>query len=234
MSALRQIPLPLAHRPALGADDFLVADGNRAAVAWLDRWPDWPHPALAIVGDEAAGKTHLARVFARRADAVLLNGSAVDSSAVTGLSGSPPSAVVIDDADEVTDEAALLHLYNVLADAGGKLLLTARDAPARWGLRLADLRSRLLAAPVAVIAPPDDALLQAVIAKLFADRGVAVDPDVVGYVAARIERSFAAAQRAVATLDAHSLAAGRRVTAALVRRALPGLFLDNDREPKEG
>ncbi|MCC7274994.1 MAG: hypothetical protein IT561_20170 [Alphaproteobacteria bacterium] len=233
MSAVRQYPLPLAHRPALDAADFLVADSNRSAVDWLDRWPAWPHPAVVIAGPEGAGKSHLARVFARRAGARVLAGAALDSAAVAALAGAVPGAAVVDDADAVVDHAALLHLYNLVAGRDGRLLLTARTAPARWPLALADLRSRLVAAPLAVIEAPDDALLAAVIAKLFTDRGVAVDPEVVGYVAARIERSFAAAQRVVAALDMHALAAGRRVSLALVRAALPEL-LRNDDDTEEG
>ena len=42
------------------------------------------------------------------------------------------------------------------------------------------------------MAPPDDALLRAVLVKLFSDRQLAVDESLIGYVATRIERSFAA------------------------------------------
>ena len=50
MSAYRQMPLAFDHRPALSGEDFLVAPGNAEAVAWIDRWPDWPMPALIAIG----------------------------------------------------------------------------------------------------------------------------------------------------------------------------------------
>lgn len=228
MTVLRQLPLPLGHRPALAAHDYLVADSNRSAVGWLDRWPDWPAPALVIVGPEGAGKTHLARIFAERVGAAFFEGRRIGLAALSPLVEGAPAAVVVDDADQVPDWAILFHLYNILAGREGHLLVTARQAPARWPITLPDLRSRLLTAPVAAIEPPGDGLLAAVLAKLFSDRGIAVDPDVVGYLSARIERSFAAAQRAVTAIDTHALAAGRRVTLPLVRAALPELGREAD------
>ncbi len=38
-----QLILDLPHRPALGAEDFLVSRSNQAAADIVDRWPDWPH-----------------------------------------------------------------------------------------------------------------------------------------------------------------------------------------------
>jgi chromosomal replication initiation ATPase DnaA len=228
VTELRQLPLPLAHRPALAADDFLVADSNRSAVDWLDRWPGWPAPALVIVGPEGAGKTHLARIFAERVGAAFFEGRRIGQAALSPLVEGAPAAVVVDDGDQVPDWTTLFHLYNILVGREGHLLVTARQAPSRWPITLADLRSRLVTAPIAAIEPPCDALLAAVLAKLFSDRGVAVDPDVVSYLSVRIERSFAAAQRVVTAIDTHALAAGRRVTLPLVRAALPELGREAD------
>ena len=99
-------------------------------------------------------------------------------------------------------EEALFHLCNRLALGGGSLLVTGREPPARWPLALPDLASRLRAAPVARLEPPDDALLAAVLVKLFADRQVAVAPELIGYLVGRIDRAFAAAEATVARLDA--------------------------------
>jgi chromosomal replication initiation ATPase DnaA len=58
-------------------------------------------------------------------------------------------------------------------------------------------------------------LLRAVIVKLFADRQLAVDESLIGYLATRIERSFAAARAAVAALDREALRLKRPVNRAL-------------------
>ncbi len=214
-----QLTLPLGHRAALGADDFIVSESSREAVAWIDRWPDWPAPGLVIVGPPASGKTHLAEVWRQRSGARAIAAAALVREAVAELAAA--RAVVVEDADRGGDERALLHLHNLLREGGGHLLLTGRSPPARWLLGLPDLRSRLAALPVAVLAPPDDTVLEAVMVKLFADRQLLVEPEVVRFLANRLDRSFAAVADAVAALDRAALAHGRAVTVPLVRAVLP-------------
>ena len=208
-----QLVLALEHRPALGIEDFLVASCNAEAVASIDRWPAWPAPALVLHGPPGSGKTHLAHVWRGRSDAVAFDPARPDHGAAHG-------AVLVDDADRLADEEALLHLYNLVASGGGSLLITAATPPARWPLRLADLRSRLVAAPTVAILPPDDALLGAVLAKQFRDRQLSVADDVIGYVVPRMERSFAAARALAAALDRAALARRRSITVPLARSVL--------------
>lgn len=215
---MAQLPLDLPHRPALEREDFWVAPANEAAVQWLDRWPLWPAPALTLTGPPGSGKTHLGHVFARRAGALTITPEALGRAAPRDLAGGARAAIV-DDADRAAEEP-LLHLYNLLAERDGHLLLLARAAPARWGIGLADLRSRLLAAPVVAVAPPDDALLATLLVKLFADRQLRIGEEVVAYLIPRLERSFAAAQRMVAALDQAALAARRPITVPLAREVL--------------
>jgi chromosomal replication initiation ATPase DnaA len=217
---MNQLALDLPHRTAFGGADFLVSPSNQEAVAWLDRWPQWPGPALALVGPPGCGKTHLAHVFQARAGAVLLAPAAIATARLPDVLGAARAAV-LDDSETAAAEP-LLHLYNLLAERRGHLVVLAREPPARWSIVLADLRSRLLAAPVATIQPPDDALLVALLVKLFADRQLTISAEVVPYLAARIERSFAAAEAAVAAVDRASLAARRPITVPLVRTVLEG------------
>ncbi len=193
---MAQLPLPLAYREALGVADFFVSDANVEAVRWLDRWPDWPQPQALLTGPPASGKSHLARVFAAR----------------TG-------ATIADDAEH-GDAEVLFHAWNA-ATAARPLLIVARTRPA---LGLPDLASRLAATSALAIRDPDDALLGAVLAKQFADRGLRVGPEVTAYILARIERSFAGVAAAVAALDGAALAEGRAVTVPLARTVLEAQF----------
>ena len=218
MSGPGQLALDLGHRPALGRDDFLVVPGNADAVARIDRWPEWPAPALVVHGPAGCGKSHLAGVWQARTQAVVLDPE--------DGPGDPPDGVtycVIDGADTWRDDAALFHLYNRIAERRGHLLVTARRPPALWRDRLPDLMSRLRAAPSAAIAAPDDALVAAVLVKLFADRQLRVGAEIVSYLMSRMERSVDAARRLVAAADEAALAARRNITVPLIREVLSRL-----------
>lgn len=212
----QQLLLDLEHRPGLEAEDFLPAPCNQAASAWLARYPDWPAPALVLYGPEACGKTHLARIWAAQVGARRLDPADLPGAAEPGAW----RVAILDPAEPVTDERTLLALYNLAKEEGRHLLLVARRPPSAWELRLADLRSRLRAAPAVEIGPPDEPLLGAVLVKLFADRQLRVGDGVIAYLVRHMERSFAAAHRLVAKLDDLSLRHGRPVTVALARRAL--------------
>lgn len=225
----QQLPLDLGCRPALGREDFLLAPANADAVRWLDRWPRWPGPAVVVYGPAGCGKTHLAEVWrqqsgASRLAAADLREPRLPERLLAVQRAVPPPALVLDDAPQQLlsrDEAhGLFHLYNALSAAGGFLLLTAPCPPGDWPVELADLRSRLCAAPAVAIAPPDETLLAALLVKLLADRQLPAEPGVIAYLAARMERSAAAALRLVAALDTASLAQRRPLTIPLARQVL--------------
>lgn len=216
---MKQLPIALPYRTARGRPDFLVSDSNRAALAWLDRWPDWPAPALVLYGPAGCGKTHLAHLWAARADAARLAGETIQAATPIVLAGADLPHLAVDDAERA-DERALLHLHNFCLERGGTVLLIARRPPGAWDIRLPDLRSRLRAALAVGIAAPDEALLGAVLVKHFADRQLRVAPAVIAYLLARVERSFAAAAQIAEQLDRMALAAGRPVTIPLARQAV--------------
>lgn len=226
MNPPAQIPLDLPHRAAMGAADFLVSACNRDAVALIDRWPDWPSPALVIHGEEGCGKTHLTHVWRAMSGAVAIETGGLTTESLPVLLGDA-LACVVEDADRGFDEEAMFHLYNMLAERGGHLLLTARIPVSRWGIRLPDLRSRLSAAMSVAVGAPDDELIGGVLIKHFLDRQIRVDPAVVTFLLGRMERSFAAARRIVAALDAAALAEKRGITVPLAREVLQRLEMDS-------
>jgi chromosomal replication initiation ATPase DnaA len=213
--ATGQLLLGFEHEAAFGLEDFLPAACNREALAWLERWPDWPAPALVLHGPPGCGKSHLARIWAARSGA-----RSFDAAALPRFESELPRAAVLDPAEPIADEMALLQLYNRLCEQGGSLLLTARRPVAAWSIPLPDLASRLRAAPAVAIGAPDDDLLAALLVKLFGDRQLAVAEDVIGYLIRRMERSFAAARGLVGALDRCSLQSQRPVTVALARAVL--------------
>ncbi len=217
------LALAFPRRRALGRSDFVVSASNAEAAALAADPALWPGGRLALVGPEGAGKTHLARVVMAETGAACAEAARLRVADAPALLAAG-AAVVVEDADRMAGDAeaerALFHLLNLAAQEGRPALLTGRDAPARWPVLLADLASRLAALPVARIAPPDDALFEAVIAKLFADRALIFEAGLPAYLARRIDHSFAAAAAAVERLDAASLAEGRRITRRLAADAL--------------
>ncbi len=216
-----QLILDLAVKPALGRADFFVSEANRAAVEMLERWREWPDGKLLIHGPEGAGKSHLAQVFAAESGARVVEAQALEESALPGLCESP---VAVEDADRIAGdrrrETLLFHLHNMARAAKSPLLLTARTPPARWPFALPDLESRLRGALAVGIDPPDDALLAAMLVKLFADRQIAVSPGLVSYLVARVERSHAALCEIVEALDRAALTRQRAITTHLAAQVL--------------
>jgi chromosomal replication initiation ATPase DnaA len=213
-SAPTQLALALDHAESLAREDFLAGPSNAAALALIERWPDWPSRLILLRGPEGSGKTHLAAIWARMAGARTLSPRALSGADVPIALAT--GALVLDNLVEGRfDEAALFHLINLAREERAYVLMTARSAPATWRIALPDLASRLRALPVVALEGPDDALFRAVIVKLFADRQLAVDESVVGFLAPRIERSFAAARAEVAQLDREALRLQRPVTRAL-------------------
>ena len=238
--APQQLPLALEMRPALARDDFMVASCNSEAVAWIDQWPNWPVPALCLYGPKGCGKSHLAEVWRARSAALRVMARDLNGINPDDLLGDA-TGLVIEDADFAAgdgatgdgatgglDEKVCFHLYNMLKERGGHLLLTATQPPARWKVALPDLKSRLGAALVCEISPPDDDLMVGLLLKLFADRQIQAGPQTISYILPRIERSFVALSELVAAVDRRALAEKRAVTLPLVRAVMEELQVATD------
>lgn len=215
----RQLALALPHAESLSRDNFMEGSANAQALALIDAWPDWPNRVMMLVGPEGSGKSHLASIWAAEAGARVaaahtLTAADVPNELATG-------ALVVDGLDPSSfDERALFHLLNLARQDEAYVLMTGRTLPSVFPVQLHDLRSRLRAVPVVTLTPPDDQLFRALIVKFCADRQMTVDESVVSYLAARIERSFAAARQVVELLDGEALRQRRPVTRALAAEVL--------------
>lgn len=215
----RQLPLALALEPRFGREDFLVSPSNERAWDMMEAWPSWPSSLVVLAGPEGAGKSHLGTIWARRAGAVMVRARDLSLDGLSALAHC--TAVLIEDAAAgQTPELELFHLVNMMQGNQGSILITARAGPGHWAIGLPDLLSRLRLAPVVEIAAPDDALVRAVLVKLFLDRQLTVDTSVVEYVAMRIERSLGAARSIVELIDREALSQGRAITRPVVAQIM--------------
>ena len=227
--------LDLTRAPSFDPDDFLVSPANANAHALVLAWPDWPSRTLLLTGPPGSGKSHLAAIWAGCAHASPRLPDALDGFGNDGFGTGHTPAWLIENADRCeVGESALFHLLNLVEEMRGWLVVTARTPPDRWGLRTPDLVSRLRRATAAAILHPDEALLRAVLIKLFADRQIWIDDEVVAYAVLNCDRSLDAAARFVAAVDEMSLAEGRRITRPLAARTLAALAAKDQASHFEG
>ena len=212
-----QIPLPLPARELYTREDYMIWDGNRDAAGWIGRWPDWPGPAIILSAPKAGGKTHLAQIWKTRAQA-----ESIPPLQASMFTANRP--LLVDDAHlwigQRSAEETLFHLYNQIKEQGTTLLLTMEGTPQEREFQLPDLASRLRAAPVITIEPPDEDVLAAMLVKLFSDRQLRVPAEVIHYILPRIERTYEAVRTLVESADRAALSQQRAITIPLIGRLL--------------
>ncbi len=216
----RQLVLDLARDPSYDADQFLVSASNAQAHELVESWPPLQGAVVLLTGPPGSGKSHLGSIWAKRAAARIVRpGDGLD----IGTWDRPVVALVEDCDRAAYPEPALFHLLNLVKETVGCLVLTARSSPALWPISTPDLLSRLRLARSVAIHQPDNALIRAVIVKLFADRQIRIEEDVVAYAALHCERSLGAIRAFVEAIDEDALATGRRITRPLAVQTMARL-----------
>lgn len=193
---MNQIALPLAWAADARDAEFLVTESNARAVQTLEHWATWPVRTALLVGPPRSGRTLLAQVFAARSH-----------------------GDVIDDADRCP-EVELFHAWNRAQAERRPLVLVAAEPPPRWEITIPDLRTRLAASPVAAIEPPDDMLVHLLLERGFERRRLDARPELVAWLAPRVERSHAAVATVLDRLQAAAMASRRRLSIPFARAVL--------------
>ena len=211
-----QLSFDLPVRPALGREAFFVSPANAMAVVMIENWDQWAGRKLALIGPAGAGKTHLTHVWAAAADARIISATDLVGADIPALCR---TAIAIEDVPAIAGnpeaEEALFHLHNMVLAEGRHLLVTADKPVLTWGLTLPDLLSRMQGTQSVTLEQPDDQLLSAVVAKMFADRQVMPSPETIAYMVSHMNRSFDAARELVASIDRAALEQKRPVNRAL-------------------
>ncbi len=211
----QQIPMAFDAPPSYGCEDFVVSSSNHAAYDQVMAWPQWSAPAMWLCGEAGSGKTHLARIWAAKAQARMGEGALPAHSAEAF---GQARALLLDNLPIEEHEETLFHLLNFVKETRFSLLLVQEKTPAQMEISLPDLASRLRALPVSLIAPPDDLLLQAVMVKQLTDKQLRVAPEVIHYLLRRIDRSCLAVRLAVEHMDRQALEQGRSITLPFVKK----------------
>ena len=190
---MQQSLLPLSYPQSFDLCDFVVANCNQLAFELLYRAISGiaKEQYVCIYGDSGCGKTHLLQGFAKENKISYLNAHAVDTCSVDWVYGNE-KVIILDDADKVGDEVWWFHFYNLIKEQNKILIISARKSPSRWGVQLADLRSRLATFVCTEMRNPDDDTLKRVLEKIWKDKGIVVDGAILEYLSRRIDRNFPA------------------------------------------
>ncbi len=222
-----QLSFDLGYQTLYGRDNLVVSRSNCAAVEFIDQWPFWRIPITILVGDQGAGKSHLASVWCEKAKAIVVDKDNLAQAVERSLLG---ENLLIDGLGEgVLNEVLLFHLFNVVnqskaTDTASNLLITTRYYPSTWSVRLNDLVSRLRAVNLIVIDPPDDALLEGVLLKLLRERQLVINEHLIPYILLRIERSLKCIAEFVEILDQQVIKEKKRANRVLVKSILDELI----------
>ncbi|OFX05994.1 MAG: hypothetical protein A3E78_01410 [Alphaproteobacteria bacterium RIFCSPHIGHO2_12_FULL_63_12] len=187
--------------PRLTREAFVVSASNERALKALDAWRLTAENLLVICGPKGSGKTHLTGILQRDLGEVSVH----------------------DDMPAGLSPAELLRLIEKAREQGGRMVLAGRGDPREWAAGLKDLETRLNAAVRITLLEPDEALLRAVILKVFTDRQLRAPETIADYAAPRLPKTFAAAQAFVAALDALSIEKGQPIGLKLARQAVANL-----------
>jgi hypothetical protein len=193
---MRQIALPLGELRSGAADSLIITPANAAIFGQLGLAGDWPGRTAILIGPARSGKSLLARHFVHQ-----------------------QKGQVIDNAEIAGDEK-LFNAWNRAQAGGEPLLLLSRIEPAKWQIKLPDLRSRLANANLLMLPPPDDEMLEHLLFKQLRARGTSVTPEVLSYIVKRIARSYAAVEEFAERANDKALAENSAITLALVKNLL--------------
>ena len=205
----QQLILPFAPRLNFRPEDFFVSPCNQEAFLLVRNDVKWPMKMLCIYGEKGCGKTHLAHFF---------SDNIIKAKDLT-LDDIPlfKSKTVLEDIDEIKDETVLFHAFNYAKENDICLLMTAKGTPF---FKLPDLQSRIASVVSVKIHAPDDNLIKSILCKLFSDRQIVVDSDVVGYLLTHMERTYETLRLVVEKVDKLSFEKKKKITIPLLKEAL--------------
>ncbi|MDE1894183.1 MAG: DnaA regulatory inactivator Hda [Xanthomonadaceae bacterium] len=231
--------LPLALRwPRRQRFEHFHAGANAAAVAAVRTLALAPGaPWVYLHGSRGSGRSHLlmaacqaAAAAGRRVQYLPLATLGDHAAVLRGVAGS--ELLALDDLGAIAGrreaEHALFDLYNRARAEGSALLFAADATPAKLGLELPDLRSRLGACTQFALKPLDDDERRAVLKEQAAARGIELDDSVLDWLFARYARDLGALLDLLDQLDQASLAAQRRITIPFLR----GVLRDGGESPR--
>lgn len=212
---MRQLILDLQPQTPPGFDNFVPGE-NRSVLDGLFNWlpPENEELLFFLWGEEGSGKTHLLK-----ASALPYCDAAVDP----GLHGIDRKLqrYAVDHVDKLDEQGqvALFNLFNRFRHEKGKLLVAARNAPAKMVMR-EDLRTRLANGLTYRVSPLTDHEKKAVLLADAQARKLPLSDEMVDYLLLRAPRDMRSLTALLEAIDRYSLEHKRVITQPLLREIL--------------
>ncbi|MGL9689109.1 MAG: DnaA ATPase domain-containing protein [Wolbachia sp.] len=190
--------------------NFIILDENKHVYHSVIDDLSWK--CLILFGPKSSGKTHLAHIWQSMNDAIFIN----VNNFISEIRYS--NAFILEDIQNVQDEAMLLHCYNYMKENNKRLLITSSTSPNKLNFKLKDLSSRILSTISVKIPSASEELLRIMLMKRFSDKQLKIDLKVIDYILARVERSFYSISKIIEKIDDESM--GSNVTLPFISTLL--------------
>jgi DnaA family protein len=229
---MQQLPLDVRLADYALFETFFDGPNDACAHALRDVAGFATFAFVWIWGPPESGRSHLLQACVNAADALGARAAYLPLGPESGLL---PQAlegleqcdlVCVDDVDRVSGqsewERALFLLYEGVRQRGGRLVLSAAQAPLHCPFKLPDLVSRFTSGAtfrLRMLSDEDRIRAMQLRAKW---RGLQLSDDVARYILSRVERGSSSLFDLLDRLDREALVAQRRLSVPFVREVLAG------------
>ena len=222
MKNSKQLYFELPNKTSLGLEDYIVADSNNFAFDLIVKMVKGEINFGLISGPPYSGKTHLSKILIKNASNY--KSFYIDRDYQNILDRFEDSDILIlENIDKVKHDKAeedLFHIINLVKENNKKLLMTSRKSISEIDLSLEDLKSRLNSILEAKIKEPDDQLMELILIKIFNDKQLKINPNVIDFLMSRLVRSYKSINLFVEKIDNFSLERGKKITIPLINDLL--------------
>lgn len=221
-----QLPLDIKISDNASFDNFITSD--HFLINSLRRLVTEKKPAVIYLwGSAGSGKSHLMQALCQQVGqsnqllSYLPMKELIQYSVdiLEGLESIP--VICVDDVQLIAANSqwqqGLFHLFNQVAERGGRLLFAATASPRELGLALQDLVSRLEWGPVFHLQLLEDEQKIEALRLRARQRGLELDIESAKYVLSRFPRDLNGLFAVLDTLDAASMIKQRRISIPFIR-----------------
>ena len=226
---MRQLPLGVRLADRALFESFLPGPNAEALAHARAVAHGEAHGATWVCGPSGAGKSHLLQAICAAAGArgrasylPLAQVAPLGAGVLDGLA--QLGCLCVDDLERVVGESewerALFALLREIEEAGGALVVAAREPPALLAWSLPDLGSRFAAGAVLALRALDEAEQHAALELRARLRGLELPAETWRWLRRRYPRDMRRLYELLDTLDEAALAAQRRLTVPFIRDVL--------------